>query len=107
MATQAEIDELRRKAALAATDNTYGTDLVLGQTIDLKGVDTAAADIWEQKASGFSQLVNVSESGSSRAMGDLYKNALQMAAFYRGKDATPDVVAKPARTRLIVRDTGA
>lgn len=36
-------------------------------------------DYWTRKATTYSTMVNVSESGSSRNMGDLYKNALAIA----------------------------
>lgn len=43
-------------------------------------------DFWTRKATEYSALVNVSESGSSRNMGDLYKNALAIADRFRPLD---------------------
>lgn len=43
----------------------------------------AAADAWGVKAGTFAGLVNVSESGSSRQLGDLLKQAKEMEAYYR------------------------
>lgn len=44
--------------------------------------NSSAAYIWNQKAAEYSELVDVSESGSSRKFSDLSKNALAMAAKY-------------------------
>lgn len=108
MATQEEIDELRRKADLKSTDNVYGDDVVLGYLVDATSIDLVAANIWEQKAASLSNLVNTSESGSSRSMGDLYKNALQMAKFYTDKDLADNLLASGpvARSRPVVREGG-
>lgn len=48
-------------------------------------VNLAAAYFWEVRAGRYSGLVDISESGSSRKMGDLYKNAMNMAAYFRNK----------------------
>lgn len=66
----------------------------------------SAASVWTFKASSYAELVNVSESGSSRNLGDLHKNALLMAARYRsdGDPAPlPDANLRRSRTRAIVR----
>lgn len=106
MATPDEVAELRFKTGLAPNDNTYGDDDALGALIDEKGsVNAAASEIWQMKAASYSTLVNVSESGSSRSMGDLYKNALGMAQYYGGSAAT-GALGKTATTRSVVREGG-
>jgi len=106
MATPDEVAELRYKTGLAPTDDTYGDDAALSDLIDSEGsVNAAAAQIWQWKAASYSTLVNTSESGSSRSMGDLYKNALGMAAFYSG-GATIAAGGKVATTRPVVREGG-
>lgn len=47
----------------------------------------AAAAIWGVKASQYVELVNVSESGSSRSFGDMFARAKEMATYYRGLDS--------------------
>lgn len=80
---------------------------ILLSTADADGtlnVDRAAAHVWRTKAANYAELVNVSESGSSRSLGDLQKNALSMAAQFDAKLA--EVVAegrRRSRTRAIVR----
>lgn len=45
-----------------------------------------AAEIWMEKAAKYASLVNVSESGSSRNLSDLHKNALAMAGEMKKLD---------------------
>jgi len=73
-------------------------------TINLK---LPASDIWGVKATSYSTMVDVTESGSSRKMSDLLKNALLLQKSLReGDDGLPDVVdplALRPRTRAITR----
>lgn len=79
MATPDQIAALR--LLIAEPDETTYTDADLGAALDAaEGNDDAvASDIWTQKAASYATMVNVSESGSSRSLGDLHKNALAMA----------------------------
>jgi hypothetical protein len=44
----------------------------------------AAAEVWTQKAASYADLTDVQEGSSSRALSQLYRQALTMAAsFYR------------------------
>lgn len=71
----------------------------------------ATAEAWTVRAGRYHALVDTSESGSSRSMGDLYKNAIAMATFYRKlwndehpavDPGTPDTTGR-TRTGRIVR----
>lgn len=66
------------------------TDAELSDRIDAAAgnLNALAATIWREKAAHYSTLVDVSESGSSRKMGDLHKNALAMAANFAGLDSS-------------------
>lgn len=65
------------------------TDAVLGVRIDsATSSEALAAQIWREKAATYAALVSVSESGSSRQLSDLHKNALEMAAAFGKADAT-------------------
>jgi hypothetical protein len=68
------------------------SDLSLGTRLDAALSSQALAkEIWLEKAAGYASLVNVSESGSSRSMSDLHKNALAMAKGFGDADPTgPD-----------------
>lgn len=102
MATETEIEEARRRTDGAADweSDDIRRYLDTGKTI----VDFARM-WWESKAASYSKLVNISESGSSRSNGDLYKNALAMAKHFGSEDATgvPDGPVNNKTTRRAVR----
>lgn len=87
MATEDEILALRQ--LVNENDECGGwDDDQLSAIID--GTDTlnaAASKVWYLKAGRLATLVDVSESGSSRKLGDLYKNAQAMGALYANADA--------------------
>lgn len=102
MATPEEISALKRRIG-----ETTLSDEELGLIFDREGnLDGATGAVWEMKAAEYSELVNVSEAGSSRSLGDLYKNAVAMAKYWRDSQhsITPIVpVARRTTTRAIVR----
>jgi len=66
------------------------TDEVLAAIIDsTTSLPAAASQVWTSKAASYSSLVDVSESGSSRKLGDLHKNALGMAAHFAAVGGDP------------------
>lgn len=106
MATSEQIEALR--LLLGGANDLSDTEM--GQIIDynLEDMDASAAYVWEIRAAKYHGLVNVSESGSSRSLGDMYKNAINMALYYRGKktdgvDDPDDPPAARTRTGRIVR----
>jgi hypothetical protein len=102
MAAPEDILELR--GFVAEPDDTNGwSDAKLGLYLDEAiTVNSAAAQVWSVKAADFAGLVDVSESGSSRKLGDLYKNAKEMAGYFRGLDNSDVavVVDVPVVTRI-------
>lgn len=76
MAYESEIKRIRSltDGAEDMTDVEIEAELASGKTIR-----EICYDYWTAKATSYSSLVNVSESGSSRNMGDLYKNALAIS----------------------------
>lgn len=83
MATAEEVLKLRQYIN-EPDDCGEWADVRLGEYIDASSnLYNAAAEIWGIKAGQYSGLVNVSESGSSRSLGDLLKNAERMAKHYR------------------------
>jgi hypothetical protein len=85
---QAIVANLRKKVA-EPTTATYTDDAILAVYATEGSVAGAAAAIWQEKAGVLADLVNTSESGSSRSLGDLYKNALAFAKFYADQIVTP------------------
>lgn len=84
MATNEQIAELRRMASEPDDTNGY-TNTVLNDIIDENSNDlnVSAASIWQEKASTYSEMVDISEAGSSRKNSQLMANALSMARYYR------------------------
>lgn len=83
MAGAADVALVREYIAELDDTNSW-TDARIATFVD--GADNlffAAADIWGVKAGTYAGLVNVSESGSSRSLGDLLKQAKEMEAYYR------------------------
>lgn len=82
MATAEQIAAFRLLINAPLNETPY-TDNELSDRLDLAtSPESLAASIWREKAASFSALVNVSESGSSRNLSDLYKNALALAAEF-------------------------
>ena len=59
-------------------------------------INAAVAEAWGVKAAHYSTLVNVSESGSTRNLGDLYKNAMAMQSYY----SVAGIQVSAGRTRI-------
>ncbi len=101
MATAAEISRLRRMIDEPGTD-TY-SDSDLSAFIDISdNIELAASDLWMEKAASLARLVNVSESGSSRSLSDLHKNALLMSSNFSAAGQTEAAAeeAPTSRTRI-------
>lgn len=83
MATPEEV--LRLRDYVAEPDDTNGwTDYRLETYIDeATNLYNAAAAIWGVKAGLHAGLVNVAESGSSRSLSDLFKQAESMRKHYQ------------------------
>jgi hypothetical protein len=105
VASQEDIQKLR--ILINEPDDTNGyTDEVLGDIIDgTESLNGAASAVWTSKAGTYSTMVDVSESGSSRKLGDLYKNALGMSKHYQDLEdaATPTPVADAPILRRLSR----
>lgn len=88
MATVDEISRVRRMTALAEDDPTY-TDSLVGGMIDDLGEETAVVQIWREKAAGVADLVDITESGSSRSLSKLRDAYLGMADKLTPSSDTP------------------
>lgn len=106
MATPAEIAQLRLLIAESEDLPPY-TDVALGARIDAaqSELNLVAYDVWTEKAASAASLVDISEGGSSRKMGDLYEQALSMAAHFGSQvpgGVEPDA-PRATRIRKLVR----
>ncbi len=105
MASSGEVQRLRSLTGYVEADP-YD-DQQLSDLIDALGINRVAAMIWQQKAAQYASLVDTSESGSSRSMSQLHKNALTMAANFTKAaqdDETPVDEGRFARSRAAVRE---
>jgi hypothetical protein len=102
MATADQIAALR--LLIAEPDNTTYTDADLSALLDsASGLNSAAATIWTQKAAAAATFVNVSESGSSRSLGDLQRNALNMAQRFADAQEADQSTSPGVRISRITR----
>jgi hypothetical protein len=101
MADLAEIEEVQQALGGAeyAEENGYDgskiEDLLdIGETLN-----SIAAKFWEGRWTASAELIDISESGSSRGLSAVTKNAKDLAALYRGR--ADSEVGNPTPTRGI------
>lgn len=88
MATTEELDLRRMLAELVpaggASTETHFADADITALLSAAGgvLPAAAAEGWRRKAAIYADLVNVSDAGQSRALGELHAHALTMVALY-------------------------
>lgn len=99
MATQEEVELVKRN-----TDNGGGwTDEQIASALDMgNSVRAVTHQIWTSVAASSAGLVDVQESGSSRKLSDLHKNALAMAKHWDPATEVAVTADRPT-TRGIVR----
>lgn len=103
MASAEELLRLRRMVGEPGTD-TYSDEALSALLAANPSLESVAAGIWQEKAANYAELVNVSESGSSRSLSDLHKNALRFAEYYtRQAGGEPEAVADAPTTIPITR----
>lgn len=104
MATQDDYLRLRRMTGEVGS-KTYG-DTDLDEFLTLAGgdINLAASAIWREKASGYADLVNMSEAGSSRSNSDLFDHAKKQEETFLAASSSGAVdSAGWSTTRRIVR----
>lgn len=100
MATIEDLKQLKR----IAPAGDYDTDELM-TLIDEKGINGAAAELWQVQVSATASLVDVTESGSSRKMSQVHDRAKEQYAYYLNL-ATEEVsppAGKVAFSRLLTR----
>lgn len=105
MATEDEILALRQMVDETDDDCDGWDDESLSAIIDgTDSLNVAASQVWYLKAGKFANLVDVSESGSSRKLSDLMKNAQAMGKLYSDMDvpveeeASGPIITRSRRT---------
>lgn len=98
---QADIDIIRFNTD--ATQEEYPS-VDLQKMLDAgMSVNDVSRSIWVKRAAQYSGLVDTSESGSSRKLSDLHKNALTMADRFKDADDFPSEPIRRKGTRNAVR----
>lgn len=87
MADEETILRFRRLTALEVSDPVY-TDSVLDGMIEDLGFESAAATVWREKAASVANLVDMTESGSSRKLSQLREAYLEMGGIIGGVEET-------------------
>lgn len=95
MADQEEIDEVR--SMLGSNSEAAGwTDDKIGAMLDDgESAVTIARKYWESRMTTKANLADVSESGSSRALSQIFKNHAAIAAYFRGAEQAEDPGNQP------------
>lgn len=104
MASPLEIEQLRLLINDTVEPYEFSNDQLNAQ-LDAAAGDQrkAASAVWGIKAATLAGLVDVTEGSSSRKLGALHKQAIEMSIFYGGDPATSS--RGSSRTRAIVRPT--
>lgn len=95
MADEDEIREVREM--LGSNPQMFGwDDARIGAALDDgDSPNTIARMFWESRMTSQTGLADVSESGSSRALSQIFKNSAAVAAYYRGAEAAEDPDNQP------------
>lgn len=99
----ASVDEIAAFRLLIdeSKDEAPYDDASLGVRLDAaSSSQSLAQEIWLEKAARYASLVTVSESGSSRSLSDLHKNALAMAGSFGAADPSAPGAASTRGVRM-------
>jgi hypothetical protein len=69
----------------------------------LNNLNVVARDVWTEKAAAYADLVDVTEGGSTRKMGDLHEQALNMVGFFEEKAPPVAVTGRGTRVHKLSR----
>jgi len=96
--------QLRRMIGDATEPYTYTDEQIDAWLTETDGdARAAAASFWYNKSTEYSEMVDITEAGSSRKNSDLFKNALALAKQFDDTDENPVETVTPSTTRRIVR----
>lgn len=97
--------QLRLLIGDASEPYTFNDDQIDEMLTAVDGnVRSAASGFWYNRATEYSEMVDISEAGSSRKNSGLFTNAMALAKQYDDSDGEDDsAVIAPSTTRRIVR----
>lgn len=98
MAEQEEIAEVQEKLGGAETAELYEYDAAKIESLLDGGYtqNAIAAQFWEARHAATAEFIDISESGSSRGLSAVTKNARDLAAMYRARanEENPPVIIR-------------
>lgn len=104
MATDAQITDVQRLLGPDASDENGWSREAIADLIDSgKTNNEIALAWWEQRAASTADYVDISESGSSRALSKIHSNAVDFAAQYRKIIADEQVVVTARKSLNSIR----
>lgn len=105
MATAEQILALRSMINQPQNAEPYTDDYLSGRIDAGTSLQSVAGQIWAEKASTYSEMVDIQEGSSRRSLGSLQTNALKMAAHYQeaAGEGNGGASTRPSRTRAIER----
>lgn len=108
MATEAEITAVQAMlgGAEAAEENGWDANKIEDLIDGGSTPNAIAASYWEERYAATSELIDISESGSSRGLSAVTRNARDLAALYRKRvddEVTPPDVRQGIRSHRMTR----
>jgi len=102
----ADIEQIMAVQALLGPDAELGgwTEVEINAALDAgRSANYIAARWWAQRAADTAHLIDISESGTSRQLSAIHRNAKEMAATYRALAAEEEVTTDPEVPASTVR----
>ena len=102
----ADIEQIEQVQKLLGPDAESGgwTEVTINAALDAgRSANYIAAKWWAQRAAETAHLIDISESGTSRQLSAIHRNAKEMAAIYRALVAEEEVTPDPEVPASTVR----
>ena len=102
MATEAEIAAVQAMlgGVEPAEENGWDANKIDAALSGGATPNSIAAGYWEERYAATSELIDISESGSSRGLSAVTRNARDLASLYRGRADAEVVVPPTTRTGI-------
>lgn len=101
-----QLAQLRRMIGEPTEAGGYTDELLLAGAEaylkdDVYDLRSYAGSIWEEKATAVAELVNTSESGSSRSNAQVFDHYMAMATRFATSPTVPSAASYPRSTRIV------
>lgn len=99
MATDEQIERVRRLTG--EHDTEVYTDTDLDVLIEQEGETGAIAEIWNEKAARYSDMVDTAEAGARRSLSQLHEHAMKMSSKWSEKAEEAGGGGSPRVSRIV------